>query len=116
MSIWLPEGDQSDAEIRLVVAASSDQRLYLVIEGPAYPPPQSPDDQEWQPDMRSVRVATASGMELPGGSGGDHGKLGKRPRTWFVDATLPPDLTESLTVQLLESDGSVAWEVTAAPA
>jgi hypothetical protein len=98
----------------LVAAVSSGQRLYLVLEGPALPPPRFKGALD-QPELLSISITTPSGLELFRGAHWNNGKEGRRPRTFFVDAQLPPDPSEPLTVQLRREDGSIIWEVQAVP-
>jgi len=111
---WRPASDLPDAELYLVAAVSSEQRLYLILEGPALPPPRFKETLE-QPELLSVSITTPSGLQLFGGAHWNNGKEGRRPRTFFVDAELPPDPSEPLTVQLKHEDGSIIWELQMMP-
>lgn len=112
---WLPEGDHPDAPLYPVVAVASQQCLYAMLEGPALPPPTKEDYRDGHDplvsEMVAICVTTASGDDLLGVStGGSFGKTGRWPRTLVVQADLPPDLSQPLTVQLRREDGSAIWE------
>jgi hypothetical protein len=113
---WRPDGDPPRDELYLVAAVSSAQRLYVILEGPPLPPPRFKDDPDHPVPMLTLRIATASGVELRGGGHANHGKQGSRPRTFIWDVSLPPDRSEPLIMHLLREDGSTIWETQAIPA
>jgi hypothetical protein len=103
--LWLPQGERPDFGLYLVAGVSSDQHLYLILEGQAFPPPRTQEeDMQRHVPMLALRVYTESGTELAG-----HGF-----NNW--KGPLPDgDPRQSLIVRLHDEDGSVIWEVQATP-
>ena len=103
--LWLPQGDQSDHPLYVVAGVSTDERLYLILEGSAVPPPRSKEeDMRRHVPMLAIRVYTESGAELAGG----HDFQGWR-------GPPPDDPVQPLIVKLHDEDGSVIWETVIAP-
>ena len=104
--LWLPEGERPDFGLCLVGGISTDQRLYLILEGSAQPPPRTKkEDMQRHVPMLALKVYTESEVELPGGFNDTQNWRG----------TIPHEQTQPLIVKLHDEGGSVIWEACVTP-